>query len=483
MVKHISFTDQIIIYWLLDDYIENASYRFYIDDKLVGEGNKTDYTFRNLKPATSYNIKVYEHDKLFYEDNISTDIKKCILDVSKYVDNSGKTNVTKGLQSLINAINSGSILYFPKGTYLTGALYLKSNMDIYLDEGATILGSESRLDYLPKIKSRFEGHELDCYASLINIGVLDHSKGYETSNIIIRGKGAIIGGGNPLANDIINEEIKYIKDEEVTNPKVGKSIIAGRRRNRLINISNAKDVVIEGLKLGYSSSWNVHMTYSSNIITTNCLFESFGIHNGDGWDPDSSNNCILFNSTFNSGDDCVAIKSGKNIEGNEINIPSYNISIFDIKTIRGHGCAIGSELSGGIYNVDIFDSDFTNTIYGMHIKTTKKRGGYCKNVRVKNISISAINIDMVTYNDDGISADTLTEFSNFKFDNVTLSGIMYEDIDKIDTQIPLKIVGFPDDPKAFNNMSFTNIKVTRDIAKEEMASISNSTDVDIDIAI
>ena len=118
------------------------------------------------------------------------------------------------------------------------------------------------------------------------------------------------------------------------------------------------------------------MIYSDNIVTNDCTFISEGVHNGDGWDPDSSTNCTIFACTFFTGDDSVAIKSGKNPEGNIINKPCKHIRVFDCVTKYGHGICMGSEMSGGIEDVKIWDCDLENSVYGIEIKGTKKRGGY-----------------------------------------------------------------------------------------------------------
>ena len=96
------------------------------------------------------------------------------------------------------------------------------------------------------------------------------------------------------------------------------------------------------------------MIYCDDIQTDHCTFVSEGVWNGDGWDPDSSTNCTLFASEFFTGDDAIAIKSGKNPEGNEINRPCAHIRVFDCHSDCGHGICIGSEMSGGVEDVQIW---------------------------------------------------------------------------------------------------------------------------------
>ena len=454
-MKSIVSSNYITIYFDYSKYSPNSEYTFYLNNECVGKSKHTHFTFEHLNADTEYLITVKKDEEVINNSLIKTKPIKEVVIVN--VDSTGRSIVTDKLQQIIND-NVGKKIYFPKGTYLSGALYLHSNTHLFFEEGSLLLGSKNQKDYLPKISSRFEGLEMMCYASLINIGTMNHNESTLVHNVIIEGFGEIRGGGVELGNNIIQAELPNVDASSLDLTKTKPELIAGRSRNRLINISNASDVVIKGLKMGYSSSWNLHMIYSENVVITNCLFESFGVHNGDGIDPDSSKNIYIFDNIFNCGDDCIAIKSGKNPEGNKINIPTQNVEIFNCRAIRGHGCAIGSEVSGGIENVNIFDCDFTNTIYGLHIKTTKKRGGFVRNVVVDNASFPSINIRMVPYNDDGKSSNELTEFKDFVFKNITLSGIMYEDVDKTDySKYIIEINGFDDDKTKFSNFKFENL--------------------------
>ena len=283
---------------------------------------------------------------------------------------------TDALQKAIDSLAYGEELYIPAGIYLTGALRLHSDMALYLDEGANIQGTDDPADYLPKIPSRFEGYEMECYQSLLNLGYMDHASGANCKNVLIYGKGTLSGGGQQLCLNVIARERELMKDylaslgDKIKDYENDHTIPA-RPRGRLINLSNCENVRITGLTLKNGASWNVHMLYSKNIVTDHCVFRSENVWNGDGWDPDSSENCTLFASEFFTGDDSVAIKSGKNPEGNIINRPTKHIRVFDCLSHKGLGIAIGSEMSGGVEDVRIWDCDLINSLYGVQIKATK----------------------------------------------------------------------------------------------------------------
>lgn len=458
-MKYLVYAAKIVVYLTFDEYDKNSVYSYYLNDKLWAEGNITNYTFDKLIANTVHHVKVLRDNKVLFEEKIRTlPIRKAIkVEVS---DNTGTKVVTKEVQRYLDMADKTNKIVFPKGTYLCGALFVRSGTEIYLEKDAVIKGSIKAEDYLPKIKSRFEGYEVMAYASLINIGELDHTKEATTHNIIIHGEGTIYGGDRELRFDMLEKE----KDHPIIND---------RWRNRLINISNCSNVVIDGLKLGHSASWNVHPTYSDHIYIHHCDVKSGGLPNGDGIDPDSCHDMDIFANTFFVGDDCVAIKSGKNPEGNIINIPCYNLSIFDCVSNGSHGCAIGSEISGGVYNVDIFNCDFVHSYFGVHIKTTLKRGGYVKNVRVKHCKASSIYIHLVDYNDDGESAKTITEFSNFSFEDIAVTGVAIKPDNKIFNQNHILVDGFKDYP-LFKDMSFKDITVIKNNDEEERIQITNA---------
>lgn len=430
-LKYLATSNEIVCFWdKPEDANQNTMYTIYLNENKILETNKTHATIGSLNCDSDYDIRVTRNDSKDASDiKCKTRRERKRLDVVKEFGavGDGETINTPVLQRAIDACTENDMLFFPEGTYLTGALRLHSNMEIYLDKGAVLQGTSAIEDYAPKIKSRFEGYEMDCYQSLLNIGELDHTSGPNCENILIYGKGAIYGGGDVLAKAIAKSETIRLKEyidslgdkiKEYEKPET----IASRARGRLINISNGKNIWIHGLDLGKAPSWNVHFVYSDEIYTDDCSFYSQGIWNGDGWDPDSSTNSTIFNCRFFTEDDSVAIKSGKNPEGNVINRPTKNIRVFDCVTHFGHGICMGSEMSGGIEQIKIWDCEVGPTWSGIEIKATKKRGGYVKDIDVRDVTASHIQVHSVGYNDDGVGAPVPPVFENCRFKNMHLLG-------------------------------------------------------------
>ena len=466
----ITHEDEIVLYWEKPESAQNIRYEVLCNGKSIGETEKTHYSLTGLSSNTAYEIEI---KPLHFIRTITTLPAKKRLDVTKQpycAVGDGSTMNTEALQQALDDCRADEMVYLPKGVYLTGALRLHSDMELYLEEGAVLQGTDRVEDYLPKIWSRFEGTELLCYSSLLNLGELNHDEGHNCCNVVIRGKGTIASGGRTLAERVIEVERDNLKEYlEKLGDKIREcekpETIPGRVRPRLINMSNCHNIVLSGVSLRNGASWNVHMIYSDTIVTNNCIFYSENVWNGDGWDPDSSTNCTLFDCTFYTGDDSVAIKSGKNPEGNKIGRPTKHICIFDCYAAFGHGITIGSEMSGGVEDVRIWDCDMSDSLCGIEIKGTKKRGGYVRDVHVSDCKTARIMFHSVGYNDDGIAASKPPCFENCSFENVTISGRYYDRHKEEKAYCDaIELVGFDELGHEIKNITFR--KVTIGIPKE-----------------
>ena len=493
MISKLVFDDQIIFYWDKEWELSNdIEYLLKKDGSDFFKTKRTHIEVENLCPGTTYSFELYRispdgETQLLYSESITTPPTKVRVDITKPPYNAvgdGVTLNTLAIQKAIDDVKPGQALYIPKGTFMTGALDLHSDMEVYVEEGATLQGTAEVKDYTPKIWSRFEGEELECYRSLLNIGVLDNKAGYTTKNVVIRGKGAILGGGMPLCKAVQDIETELLKDFLENNKELVASCerpdtIPRRRRGRVINISNCQNVVITGLEIGMGPAWNIHFIYSKDIITCGCYIRSQGVHNGDGWDPDSSENCICFNVDFETHDDGIAIKSGKNPEGNVINRPTKDVRIFDC---RGrNSVAIGSELSGGIENIYVWDCDYQESNLGVNIKTTTKRGGYVKNVKVKNCRFVGIGVrTKYGCNNDGEGSGQLTVIENIDIQDIYFYGRKPQHVICPENyRIPIYFDGFDDLP--IKNLKLKNLEIEpRPDGQPQKILLKNIIGLDID---
>lgn len=468
MLQHIATADAVTLYWDLPDSYKKG-------DLFVIEGaerpavtlGECHYTVEGLEPETEYTFAVSMNGEAVGCVTVCTEAAKRRIDITQApygAVGDGKTLNTKAIQQAFDDCTADACVYIPEGDFMTGALFMHSDMELYLEKGAVLHGTAEYADYEPKIWSRFEGTEMLCYASLLNLGELDRAKGINCRNVRICGEGTVQGGGAELRQNIIDRERILMKDYmDSLGDKIleceNLDTIPGRARGRLINISCAEHIVISGITVKEGPCWNIHMIYSNDIVTHDVTIVSRGISNGDGWDPDSSTNCTLFGSTFFTGDDAVAIKSGKNPEGNIVNIPCEHIRVFDCISHFGHGITIGSEMSGGVNDVRVWNCDMGVSMFGLEIKGTKKRGGYVRNVHISHCKVCRILLHSVGYNDDGEGAPEAPVFEDCLFEDMELTAVMHN---REDEDVPceaIEVAGFDTPGHEAKNIRFKNIVI------------------------
>ena len=476
-----SLTDTVTLWWEQPDHAPaDALYTVRMGGETVYTGDRTHCTVGGLNPGASYSFTLSMGGEQLAGTSCATLPTVRAHAVTDYgAVGDGATLNTAALQRAIDACGAGEEVVIPAGAYLTGGLRLHSHMRLKLEDGAVLQGSANPEDYLPMIPSRFEGIERMCYQSLLNLGSLDHTSGPNASDVLIYGAGTVAGGGWPLAQNIMEAEKKLSHTGEAGEKYENDLTVPGRARGRLINLSNCERVRVTGLTLRDGASWNVHMIYSRDIVTDHCEFRSRGIWNGDGWDPDSSERCTLFASHFYTEDDSVAIKSGKNPEGNVINRPTRCIRVFDCLSEYGLGIAIGSEMSGGVEDVRVWHCDLAHSLFGLQVKATRKRGGYVRDVVVRDCALSRFLVTAVPYNDDGEGSDTPPVLEGFRGERLSLTGWArsYDEAEEHDVPA-IEVRGFSDPGYAAKNMIFTDCV----LPAKGTVSLENCENVTVSVA-
>ena len=296
------------------------------------------------------------------------------------------------------ARRGGGTVVVPEGTWNTGGLTLQSGVNLHLVKGATLLFSPDKSLY-PLVLTRWEGQDCMNYQPFIYAR--------DAKDVAITGEGTIDGGadmdnwwpmcgsarfgwkeGIPAQKDGDRENLMKMAENNV--PVEERIFGQGHTlRPQLVNFVDCDGVLVEGVTLLRSPFWVLHPLRSKNVVVRGVTFWNEG-PNGDGCDPESCDGVLIEDCRFHTGDDCIAIKSGRNADGRRWNLPSQNIIVRRCSMEDGHGgVVIGSEVSGGCRNVFVENCtmDSENLERVVRIKTSTCRGGVTENVFVRNVEV------------------------------------------------------------------------------------------------
>ena len=387
----------------------------------------------------------------------------------------GKTDCTEAIRKAIEACQKGGggRVLVPEGEFLTGPIHLQSKVELHLDSRATLKFATEPKAYLPVVFTRFEGMECYNYSPLIYA--------FEQENVAVTGEGTLDGqasdenwwqwkGGRGAKDGSPNQ--KPARD------RLGKMVdqnapIQERRfgegsflRPSFVEFNRCRNVLIQGVSIRRSPMWELHPLLCTNVIVRGVNIDSHGPNN-DGCDPESCRDVLIEDCVFDTGDDCIAIKSGRNNDGRRIGLASENIVIRRCTMKDGHGgVVIGSEISGGCRNVFAEDCtmDSPNLERVLRLKSNAVRGGVIKNIFMRNIKVgqvrdAVLQIDFVY--EEGANGPYKPVARNIVMENIT--------VDK--TPRVLNVVGFKGAEisgvriynSTFNEIQKTNVIIEADV--------------------
>ncbi|WP_417669785.1 glycoside hydrolase family 28 protein [Roseibium sp.] len=300
-----------------------------------------------------------------------------VIDVTDCGASQGLSDNTSAFERAVSFVPEGGTLRVPPGRWRTGPVFLKSNMSLLLEKGAVLEANGAR-QHWPKLEPRdhngkvvgsWEGLPDRCYAAAVTA--------IDATGLTIEGEGTIDGGGD--------------RADWWQWPKETRE---GARRARTLHLIGCTDVTLIGFKVCNSPSWTVH-PYRCRGLTASALriVNPPDSPNTDGFNPESCEDVVMEGIFFSVGDDCIAIKSGKRGDGpNDHLAPTRNVSIRHCRMERGHGgVVLGSEMSGGIYAVNVEDCEMQDTDRGIRIKTRRGRGGEISGLRVKRVEMDGVH--------------------------------------------------------------------------------------------
>lgn len=388
------------------------------------------------------------------------------------------------------ATAGGGTIYFPAGTYLTGAITMKSHITLYLEAGATLRFSSDFNDFLPFKKVRWEGIFMNTFSPLI------YAK--DAENISIKGEGTLEGNGFAWWDEIKKQAALAQKQGSITEPNPLQQMWLDQNgglkvepyyenslkhlffRPPFIQFQECKNVNIEGVRILNSPFWTINPVGCDDVLIHGVTIfnPSKDPHgwNTDGINPSSCSNVRISDCFISVGDDCITIKSGRDFDGRNYGKPCENITVTNCVMLAGHGgVVIGSEMSGGVKNVSISNCVFDGTDAGIRLKSSRGRGGVVENIRVSNIVMRNIGRNAFIFNlfyDKNAQSEPVSErtpvFRNVHISNVTGVGVAKVGFITGIDEMPVSEISFDDinmeakegfAAETAENLQFANIDI------------------------
>jgi polygalacturonase len=295
--------------------------------------------------------------------------------------NDGKTLATKSIQAAIDACSAagGGIVTFDPGEYLTGSIFVKQDVNLHIDKGVTILGSQDIADY-PEIQTRAAGIELKWPAALINV--------IDQDNVSISGDGIVNARGKPFWD-------KYWTMRKEYEPKGLRWIVDyDCKRPRTVLVQNCSNVTVQGLTFQQAGFWTVHILYSKYVTVDGVTIQNNIDGSGpstDGIDIDSSTFVLVENCDIDCNDDNFCLKAGRDWDGLRVNRPTEYVVIRDCISRKGGGLVtFGSETSGGIRHILAQNLKARGTGVGLRFKSARTRGGTVEDIYLQDINMDGV---------------------------------------------------------------------------------------------
>lgn len=336
----------------------------------------------------------------------------------------GRTDCTEAFRKAIAAAHDagGGRVVVPAAVFCTGPIHLRSGVNLHVSKGAVVKFSLDPNDYLPVVYTRFEGTECMNYSPLIYA--------HQQQDIAVTGEGTLDGQADDENwwrwKTTQGGDVKALTNQAESGVPVPQRLYGAKARLRpnMIQPYRCRNVLLEGVTIRNSPMWHIHPVLSTNVIVRNVSVIGHGPNN-DGCNPESCTDVLIEGCSFDTGDDCIAIKSGRNADGRRVNAASENIVIRNCRMKDGHGgVVIGSEMTGGVRNVFAEDCtmDSPNLDRALRIKTNSVRGGIVENIHLRNSTVGQVAEAVVLVNfyyGEGDTGSHVPTVRNIYLENVT----------------------------------------------------------------
>jgi polygalacturonase len=325
----------------------------------------------------------------------------------------GRTDCTAAFRAAVQACAEagGGRVVVPEGRWLTGPIHLRSNVNLHVQRGAVVVFRQDPAAYLPAVFTRFEGMEMMGYSPLIYA--------FEQENVAVTGEGTLDGQADEThwwpwkgawkhhpewANGDTQKEARDRLGQMVEeNVPVAQRVFTHGSflRPPFIQPYRCRNVLVEGVTILNSPMWEINPVLCTNVTARGVQIMTHGPNN-DGCNPESCRDVLIEGCVFDTGDDCIAIKSGRNADGRRIGVPSENIIVRRCRMKQGHGgVTLGSEISGHVRHVFVEDCEMDSPVLdrALRFKNNALRGGilehvYMRDVRIGEVADAVLSVDL-----------------------------------------------------------------------------------------
>lgn len=363
----------------------------------------------------------------------------------------------------------GGRVVVPAGKFLTGPIHLRSNVELHLADAAEVIFSDRFEDYLPPVLVRLGGVEIYNYSPLIYAR--------DCTNIAVTGRGRLNGNAKAWwdwqwkeTRQSFEMSAKGVPPEQRVFGTPEAAI-----RPSFLSLVNCKNILLEEFTIGSGPNWTIHPIYCENTTIRRVNVVTDGPNN-DGIDPDSCRDMLIEHCTFDTGDDCVVLKSGYNEDGWRVGRPTENVIMRYCSSKRGHGgLVIGSEMSGDVRNVFMHDCHFEGTDRAIRIKSRRDRGGVVENIYARDLTVRDMQHEVVilsmgyTADQNAAASKKLPIFRNMRFEGITGSGAPTAILIEGDADSPVENIQFANMTlassrgvvaKQVKGLLFDNVRIT-----------------------
>lgn len=341
----------------------------------------------------------------------------------------------------------GGRVVVPAGTWqVNGPVHLRSNVELHLAEGATLRFSARPEDYLPLVLTRWEGTECFNYSPLVYA--------YQATNVAITGRGTLDGNGRALFagwRQRQDADVNRLRQMGIDGVPVHERIFGPGHflRPGMIQFFGCRNVLFDGFSVVDAPFWSVHAVFCGNVTARNLRITSHNPNN-DGVDPEACTDVLIERCDFDTGDDCIAIKSGRDQDGWRVGQPCEHVVVRDC-TMRSLKAAIclGSEMSGGLHDIHVQRITVSTAVTGVYFKTNLDRGAYIRHVRIRDVPMQETDYFI----------HFTTAYQGYRGGRHApdVRDVVLENVSTVRSKSGIRIVGVPDAP--IQDVALRNVHV------------------------